>query len=170
MNNFKNRLLFSTLFVLIFQVTDAQTNFGYVNTDQIITEMSETKVIGEKLQKLGESYDEEFKSIYEEYDLKRKKYEAEAQTKTETINRARAQELLSIEERMQEFRQTATVDMKQKQNEYMTPVIEKMNKAIAEVAKSKNIDFVFDTAKQNLVYTNTAYNLYEDVKKKLKIK
>ena len=74
MNNFKNRLLFSTLFVLIFQVTDAQTNFGYVNTDQIITEMSETKVIGEKLQKLGESYDEEFKSIYEEYDLKRKKY------------------------------------------------------------------------------------------------
>lgn len=170
MNKSELKFLLSLTLVLMFQYVGAQNNFGYINTDLLITEMPETSAVGVKLRKLGESYDEEFKAIYEEYDFKRKKYEDEAGVKSESTNRSRAQELLSLEERMQEFRKNASQDMAKKQKEYMAPVIEKMNKAIAEVAKTKKIDFVFDTAQRNLVYTNEAYNLLDEVKKKLGIK
>ena len=165
-------LKYHFLFLLQIVATSlfAQNNFGYINTDLIVTEMKETKEVGNKLRTIGESYDEEFKELYSEYDTKRKKYESESTLKTETINRSRAQELSGMEERMQEFRQNASQELQNKQNELMAPVIAKMNKAISEVAKENGIDFVFDTAQRNLAYSNDKYNLLKKVKKKLGIK
>lgn len=162
-----------SVFVIAFLAlssVEAQNNFGYINTDLIITEMDETKAVGQELRKIGEAYDEEFKELYSDYDTKRKKYESESTIKSEAINRSRAQELASMEERMQKFRQEASQDLSNKQNELMKPVIAKMNKAIEQVAKENGIDFVFDTAQRNMAYSNEKFNLLEKVKKKLGIK
>lgn len=168
----KNVVKYISIVILVFAFNfiNAQTNFGYINTDLVLSQMAETEEVGDRLQMLGESYDQEFKTIYEEYDAKKKKYESEASTISESINRVRAQELLSLEEGMQQFRQNASNDMSLKQREFMAPVIEKMNRAIEEVAKSKNIDFVFDTSQRNLAYSNEVYNLISAVKEKLGIK
>jgi len=162
---------FILLLLIIFESVsiNAQNNFAYINTELLISQMEESKLVNEELIKLGEKYDEEFRILYTEYDTKRKKYESEASSNSASVNSVRAHELSQMEDKMQEFSKRASDVLHHKKNELMKPVLAKMNKAIEEVAEENGIDFVIDTAKNELAYTNNKLDLIEKVKKKLGI-
>ena len=64
----------------------------------------------------------------------------------EAIKQIRQQELQEMQQRIQLFYQTAEQDIQKKQQELLTPVHEKMTKAIKTVGEREGYTYIFDSA------------------------
>ena len=63
---------------------------------------------------------------------------------TAAIKDAKEKELMDIQNRVQEFQQTISQELQQKQAELMNPIMEKAQKAVQDLAKAQGIVAVFD--------------------------
>lgn len=172
MNIYRNSHLTAFVAILLICVTTTLSaqNFGYINSQAIISLMPEAKAVQKQLEDLGKTYEEEFSALAKELETKAQKYQSEAKSKSDAINTTRAKELQDMEKRLQEYRQTAAQEVQQKQSELLAPVLKKAQKAIEKVAKAKSLKYVFDSSKGLLLYADEADDILEDVKKELKIK
>ena len=75
-----------------------------------------------------------------------------------------------LETRIKNFDSSAQEELQAKQEELLTPIINKAKAAIAEVAKENGYTYVFDSAVGALLYQEESDNIFELVKKKLNIK
>lgn len=170
----KGQLRKSTLLAVILLgisvVGVAQTKFGHINSEQLISMMPESATIEKELETLGKTFDDELKSMYSEFEAKGKKYEAEAATKGDAINKSRAKEMQDMQQRMQQYQQSAQQEIQKKRFDLLQPILERAQKAIDEVAKEKNLDYIFDASKGQLLFAKESKNVLDDVKKKLGIK
>ena len=64
-----------------------------------------------------------------EYQTKLQTYSADAQNQTEVTNQARQKELQGMEQNIQQYQQTASQDIQQKQADLLRPLIEKARAA-----------------------------------------
>ena len=77
---------------------------------------------------------------------------------------------MDLEQRISTFNQTASADLQQKQQELLTPVIDKIRKAIEEVGAENGFTYIFDMAAQSIIYQSPKANdVTPLVKKKLGI-
>ena len=96
-------------------------------------------------------------------------YQAQESTMADAVKQIRQQELQEMQQRIQLFYQTAEQDIQKKQQELLTPVHEKLTKAIKAVGEREGYTYIFDSAA--MVYVSpSAENLMEPVKKQLGIK
>ena len=98
-----------------------------------------------------------------------KRYESEAQTKTDEENQKRALELQQTQRSIGEYRQTAEQDLRQKEVELLKPVFEKARTTIQKVARAKGYDYVLDSTTGTGLLMADGYDLMPDVKKELGI-
>ena len=166
----KNFALVAMMFLGFSVVSNAQTKFGHINSEQLISLMPESTKINNELQALGKTFDDEFKSMYSEYESKAKRYESEASTKTDAINQIRGKEMQDMQQRMQQYQQSAQQELQKKRFDLLQPILEKAQKAIDAVAKEKGISYVFDSSKGQLLYADDTQNILSSVKVKLGIK
>ena len=87
---------------------------------------------------------ETFSSMVEEYQTKANQYQQKSSTWTAAIKEAKEKELMDIQNRVQEFQQTISQELQQKQAELMNPIMEKAQKAVQDLAKAQGIVAVFD--------------------------
>ena len=87
---------------------------------------------------------ETFSSMVEEYQTKANQYQQKSSTWTAAIKDAKEKELMDIQNRVQEFQQTISQELQQKQAELMNPIMEKAQKAVQDLAKAQGIVAVFD--------------------------
>ena len=79
MKLFKNALL-AVVAVLGMQTAQAQAKTAHVDVNDITSKMPAMIEARKQLEKLGENYSKEYKTLVEEYQAKAKKYEAEVAT------------------------------------------------------------------------------------------
>ena len=98
-------------------------------------------------------------------------------TRTETnaiiegVKQVRQSEIQEMEQRIATFQQTAYTDLQKKQQELVNPVIEKVRKAITDVATENKYTYIFDMSSQVILYTAPNSNdITALVKKKLGLK
>ena len=72
--------------------------------------------------------------------------------------------------KIQNFREAAAQQLEIKQNELMAPILEKLRKAIKEVAEANKFTYVVDDASLIYVPTDESLNLMPLVKAKLGLK
>ena len=82
----------------------------------------------------------------------------------------KVKELQQLEERFQSTQQSAQEKVAKKKEELYSPILEKADKAIKDVAKSNNYDYVFDASRGNILYAKETDNILPLVKAKLGIK
>ena len=166
MRNLKSLLLIAVFTLGLGGVTNAQ-KMGHIDFEKLVAEMPATKKLKADIEKLGKTYQDEIEGMGKKLDAKIKKYTAEQGNQTEEINKMRAQEVQTDQQRYEQLRQTAYQEMQKKQAEGLKPIIEKAQKAIEEVAATKGILYVLDASVGKGLLVKKGEDLYAAVKAKL---
>ena len=159
------------LFVLVmFPVVSfaQEAKIAYVNYSEVAYAMPEYKQMIDSLQKKDQQFQTEMKSINDEYTKKYSDFIAVQETLDESIKIRRYQEIENIRVSAENFQQVASQQMEELQNALMTPVTNKLQKAVDEIGSENNFLYILDSTV--LRYTSpSATNATPLVKRKLGI-
>lgn len=167
----QRHLLFSWLIMMTaVQVCLAQ-DFAVINSANILSELPETQQMRSnlqayqnQLQKQGERMVNTYKSI--ESDAVRKEEAGQlAPLEKERILKELEQkqkEILAFEKEMQQ-------KLIEKEQQYLSPILDRVNQAIKELTKEKGLKMILDSSTGAVLYVDQAIDLTADLKRKLGI-
>ena len=153
----------------------AQDKIAYVNTNEIMTLLPEMKDVQTKLQAKGESLQKSLQAIESEYQTKLEafnqkleKFQNKDASVTESEIMTSQKELTQLQERFETHGQSVQAEYQRYQQELITPVHEKVGKAIKDVGDEQHYQYIVDVAA--LLYTgSSAIDANKFVKAKLGI-
>lgn len=169
MKQFKTLLIAVALTLGATSFANAQSKVAHIATQELVEQMPDFKSAMTQLEKLEKTYDTQIKEMVTEAQATMKRYDAEANTKTDEENAKRMTELQQTQRSIGEYRQTALQELEKKRIELIKPIMEKAHKTIQEVARAKDYDYVLDSSTGSGVLMADGYNLMPDVKKALGI-
>ncbi len=169
MKQFKTLLIAVALTLGATTFTNAQSKVAHIASQELIEQMPEYTSAMNQLEKLQKTYDTEIKDMVTEAQATMKRYEAEAQTKTDEENAKRANELQQTQRTIGEYRQNAMQELQTKEMELLRPVMEKARNTIQKVAREKGYDYVLDSTTGTGLIMADGYDLMPDVKAALGI-
>jgi outer membrane protein len=142
---------------------------GYVNTDEIITNMKETQDAYTQLEAYAKDLQAQMETIQVEFNNKLQEYQNATETMTDAVRQLKEKELTDLNTRIQEFQQVAQQDLQKKENELLAPIYEKVKNTIDEVAKAGGYTIILPG--NALIYVGAAQvkDIASDVKAKLGI-
>jgi outer membrane protein len=166
----KKVVLFLACGLFIGNAVFAQAKFGYIDSRELLSLMPEMKKADSSLQLYGKTYQDQLESMSKEYQKKVQEYQGQSKTMTEAVKEVKEKELMDLQGRIESTQQSAQDKVAKKKEELFSPILEKADKAIKEVAKANNFDYVFDASAGQLLYAKESDNILALVKAKLGIK
>ncbi len=159
------------ILVLISVKVNAQTpKFGHINSSQLLQQMPETRSADTTIQKFGSSLEAQLKTMTAEYQNKVQDYKTKEQSMADPIKDAKLKEISDLEQRIQDFQESAQSSIQKKKEEIYSPIIKKAEDAIKGVAKEKSFSYVFDTSVGALLFAQDSDDIMSLVKAKLGLK
>ena len=132
---------------------NAQTlKFGHINTNELISLMSERDSALVKLMAYENDLQETLEGMGTEYNNKVNEYQRKSNEWAPVVLETKQRELQELGQRIQQFQQNAQQEMAQMQQTLMTPVIEKAQNALTKIAKEQKLVYVFDLSAGSLIY------------------
>lgn len=161
--------LILALLLLIPSMAFAQ-KFGTVDAETIMTNMPEIKEMQTTLDAVSKKYEAEFQALQEKFQKDLEAYQTIAQDAEtpDAIKQRRAQELQEQEQKIYQFRESASQDIQQQQQRLMAPVQERVRQAIQAVGTEGGFTFIFEKTVPLYVGTD-AVDVTPLVKSKLNI-
>jgi len=147
--------------------TQAQSKFGYLNSNELLAMMPESQAMQEDLQTYAKGLESQLTAMQAEYEKKVVEYQQNETTYTDIIKEDKIREIEGIQQRVVEFQKNAQESLGQKEAELFTPIREKAMAAIDEVAKDGNYTFIFDSGTGSFLYAAESENVLDLVKSKL---
>ena len=157
-----------TILLALPMLASAQ-KFGHINTQELFAQMPEVAKVKLQMDTVQAQYENQLASMNEEFQKKYQDYQAQEATMADAVKQIRQQELQEMNQRIQLFYQTAEQDIQKKQQELLTPVHERMSKAIKAVGEREAYTYIFDSAAMVHVGSD-AKDVTPAVKKELGIK
>ena len=158
----------SIAFSLATYQANAQTKFGYISTQELITAMPEFKKADTALADYQQALNQQYKDMVEEFNLRDSLLKVKPSKFTPAQIDIKTQELQQLYVKLQGWQESAQNLYQKKQQELMTPIYDKARKAIQDVAKENGFTFVFN--KEQLLVSPPGDDMLPLVKKKLNIK
>jgi outer membrane protein len=152
-----------TLFSGFAGIAQTTVKLGHVNSQDIISKMPEYLEMQTVLQEKTKELEGELIELQKVYKTKFDEYNNPATT--DTRRKVLEGDLVDLEERMGQRQEAGQAQLEQLSASLRTPILEKIDKAIKEVAAEGKFTYVFDTAA--LLYFNGGEDLTPVVKGKL---
>lgn len=143
--------------------------FGYVDSNELMLGMPERKKAEADLQAYAQQLQQQLQTMSAEFEAKVSEYQQKESSYTEVIKKTKLKEITDLESRIKEFQYTAQDDLKDKEEELLKPMVEKIKKTIADFAKENKYSYIFDSAAGTLLYMPEGDNIGPQIKKKLGI-
>lgn len=140
--------------------------FAVIDTNTLIAALPEVKTVNEQLESVNNKYQEEFTKLQTEFQKKFEEFQALDASTPQSIKDRRIQEVQELENKINQFRETASQDLQRQQQQLMAPIQEKVLKAIQSIGQEGGYTFVFE----NMVplYTGAdVKNITDEVKARL---
>lgn len=167
----KKIVLFLACGLLIGNIAIAQaTKFGYIDSRELLKAMPEMTKAENDIQAYTKTFQDQLQSMSAEYEKKVKDFQAGEKTMTDAVKEVKVKEIQDLEGRIQSTNQSAQEKVEKKRQELLQPILDKADKAIKDVAKEKNFDYVFDSSNGSLLHAKESDNILPLVKTKLGIK
>jgi outer membrane protein len=173
MSTMKNLFRISLLAVILLGLNFSaysQAKFGHIDTNQLLQQMPGRQAATQELEKFARELETQFTALQTEFQTKYQNFLENQQSLSQTIRQTRERELMSLQERIQEFQESAQQDLMQKENQLLRPIIDRARQAIQEVAKENGYTYVFDSSTGVLLYSEPSDDLMERVKAKIGIR
>ena len=156
------------IFCLLALNLNAQ-KFGYINSQELIQEIPEVKeatsnleTFQQQLAKQGQDMLQRLQTKYQE--LEQKQASGDISPKQLEVEFATLQQ---EEQKLVEFQGQSQQQIASKQNELLSPILEKVQAAIDEVAAAENYVYVFDSSQGMILYADDSTDISTKVKAKL---
>ena len=170
MNKIMKSILFTFAFAALTLTVQAQ-KFGYINSQELISQMAEVKEANAKIETLKKQLQKKGQDMI-----------TALQTKYATLQKKQTDGLLSPKEieaeaavlkeeetQLQQFEQTSQQKILEKSDELLSPIQEKINNAIKEVATDNGYTYIFDISLGLVLYADPGTDVSALVKTKLGI-
>jgi len=161
----KKNILFSITILLIAISSSHAQKFGYIDSDYIMGKLPKYAEAQKELNKASEAWQRELEKMKMQVEDFRKKFQAEEILLTEEMRKERQDTLAAKEKAMREYQKKifgyeGTLFLKKQ--ELIKPVQDKIFEAVEKVAKSKQLQIVFDKSGDLvMIYTNPIHD-YSD--------
>lgn len=145
----------------------AQQKFGHIDSAALLEIMPEKAKAEKDLEAFAAEFQSALEAMAKEYEGKVAAFQQGEQGMIKTVRDTKVREISDLERRIQEFQQQAQEEIGKKEQEVLTPIIDKARKAIDEVAVEKGYTYVFDASLGVLLYAKDSEDVMADVKAKL---
>ena len=165
------KLLLAVLVALPFSAFAQK--FGVVDLDNVFQAMPETATAQTQLTDASKKYEDEFAKLREEVDKLFAEYQnlQKDPSTPDAIKERRLNELQERDQKVQQFRNTASQDLARLQEQLMVPIQQKIAEAVKAVGQEGGYTFIFPNEQGLLLYTGSdVTDLTPVVKTKLGIK
>ena len=132
------------LLVLVAPLSVSAQKFGHIKVADVVPLMPEYAKAQTDIQAMQKQYDEELKRAQDEFNKKYSEYQQEAANLPKNIQERRQKELQELSEKGIQFQQDAQQQLQQSYQEMMTPITEKVEKAILAVGQEGGYTYIFD--------------------------
>ena len=156
---------------MVFSDQAIAQKFGYVNSNAILAEMPEVQqananldALRKQLQKKGQQMLENLQTEYQEVQQSVERGELSPKQQEE-----KGKELQKKEQDIAKFEQDMISQLKSKEAELLQPILDKVNDAIAAVAKEEGYTYIFDSSVGILLYADESTDVSDEVKARLGI-
>ena len=163
----KKVLLTLALSLAVMVSTQAQSKFGYLNSNELLAMMPESQSMQEELQTYAKGLESQLTAMQAEYEKKVVEYQQNETSYTDIIKADKVREIEGIQQRVVEFQKNAQQSLGEKEAELFTPIREKAMAAIDQVAKDGSYTFIFDSGSGSFLYAAESENVLNLVKSKL---
>jgi outer membrane protein len=157
--------------IMIGSFAQAQAlKLGYINSQELLSLMPEVTQAEKDLQAFAKTYQDQLEAMAKEYEKKIQEFQVQEKTMTEAVKEVKIKEIQQLQERIESTQQSAQEKVAAKKQEVYKPLLEKADKAIKDVAKEKNYDYIFDASAGMLLFAKDSDDILSFVKAKLGIK
>jgi outer membrane protein len=163
------KILFAGL--LLFNVgvfAQKAQKLGHINSNELLMAMPERTKIQKDLEDYAKQLQSQLQTMEAEWQGKVQDFKAKEGQMTELIRNTKVKEITDLEQRIQDFQETAQKDLQNKEGELLQPLIDKAKKAIEDVAKENGFTYILDSSVGVLLYT-AGEDILPLVKKSLKL-
>ncbi len=159
----------SFLFLFSFQQAKAQLKVGYINSAAILAEMPEVKQMQSNLDGFQAQLEKRGQQLLAEYQQKQQDaMQRKERGELSPVEEEKVlQELQAKEEEIYAFQNEMQQKLAEKQQTLLSPILEKINTAIQDIAKSEGYAYIFDLSSGAILYADESLDLTEKVKAKL---
>ena len=151
--------------------TFAQTKkIGHVALSEIVALLPEKAEADTAYAHFSAELEKEYYAMEAELNNMIKDYTEKEKTYSEEMKKIKQDKIQAKQQELQVFaQQTIQQELQEKQYKLTLPLIEKVEKAVKEVAKEKGYSYVFDRSEGQMLVWDELDSLDADVKKKLGI-
>ena len=142
---------------------------GTVSYDELIYLMPEYMEAQVTLAAVNKETSETYQAMVEEYQSKMTQYQQKSSNWTAAIKDAKEKELMDMQNRIQEFQQSAYQELQEKQSELIAPIREKAIQAVKDHAKAMGLILVLDVNQLLYFDESKTYDLMPAVRNSLGI-
>ena len=148
------------------QVDLPKPKFGYLSYSEVIRLMPDYARAQEKLNLLQQRYDEELARADKEFNMKFAEFLEGQKSFPENILLKRQKELQDLMEKSIRFKSEMKALLEQARKDFCTPVEEKLNIVIADIAQQLQLEYVLNTDNKSYPYISkdSGLNITELVK------
>lgn len=140
--------------------------FGHINSQALLESLPEAIKAQSELEAQGKIFENELKAMQDELQRKAEDYDKNKSTMNATKQAETEQTLQDLYAKIQQAAQDNQQKFNQMQQEKLGPIIEKVRKAVEDVAKAGNYVYIMEQSAGQPIYVNTAIS--EDITAKVK--
>ena len=144
MKQLKTLLIAAVLCFGASQTMNAQAKTAHVDVSEIMGKMPAMLDAQKQLEKLSATYDNDYKTMVDEYQARIKKYDAESTTVSDKMNEERTKEIQDMQKRIVDFRDNAQNELQKKEADLKKPLIEKIKASITKIGKAKGYQYILN--------------------------
>ena len=168
MKNVHSLIIISLLFVGM--AGASAQKFGHINSQDLYMSMPESDSATARIEALSQEYQLELEAMDVERNKKYDDYLTNINNYTDLIRQSKEAEITEMNQRITAFQQSVEQDLQTKQQEWFTPILEKANQAVSDVATENGFIYIFDIARGNPVFwSDESVDILSMVKEKLGI-
>lgn len=135
----------------------AAQKFGTVDINAVFDAMPEVNDMQAQLTEASQKYEAEFQKLIEEVNKLYTDFQAiqDDPNTPQTIKERRMQEITDRQQKVEQFRETATKDLQRQQEQLMAPIQARINDAIKAVGQEGGYTFIFPNEPNLVLYQGT---------------
>ncbi|MFT6210218.1 MAG: outer membrane protein [Bacteroidia bacterium] len=161
------KILVVIVALVIAAPTFAQQKFGHIDSATLLELMPEKALAEKELEAFAKEFQTALEAMAKEYESKVASFQQTEKDMIPTVRNTKVREISELERRIQEFQTQAQEEIGKKEQDVLTPIIEKARKAIDEVAVEQSYTYIFDNSQGLLLYAKDSEDVMTAVKTKL---
>jgi len=134
--------------------SQSQLKIGHVDIMKILSELPERDSAQLVLDKETKEIETSFEEMQVIYNKLVDDYTKGLSTYSELVKKAKEDEILDKQKRLQEFEQNATATLQKRNTELLQPIYEKIIKTIEKVATQNAFTYILDVSKGSIAFTS----------------